>query len=177
MLNQLIDAVLGFIESAKPIEVLDPTQRGWIMRLGRKHREIGPGPHLLIPFVDAARYDTVIRRTMTLDAQSLVSKDGEKVVVSVIVSCFIYDIKKALFEIEDVDKCMREACQGVVGEMVPDTPWPELKTPDFRKALLHQCRLRAEEMGMKIVRLQLRDLTTSWTVRLIGDNVQNAINN
>lgn len=178
MLDRLVDALVGAVDSLKPVVFLDPTQMGVVLRAGRFNRVIGPGAHFLVPLLDETRYDVVVMRPLSLGTQSLTTSDDRKVLVCVTLTTSISDIKKALLEVDGLDSALREACQGVVGDAVLESDWATLRTVEFRKTLLHRCRLRSEEMGVKIARLQFRDLSTSLSVRLIGDNkeYQDAVN-
>lgn len=167
--EKLIDLFVQFLEFFRFCIVLDPYQRGVVLRLGKFHREIGPGFHWLVPFyVDNTIDERVVTRVRELATQTLITADARQVVAGVIVSFSIFDIKKATLEVNEVWEAVDNACQATLAEHVMAEVFPDICTPSFAKALTTACRLRAEPFGIEIESVRIYELSPARAFRLIG---------
>jgi regulator of protease activity HflC (stomatin/prohibitin superfamily) len=169
MLDRLIELLLQWIGFFIPFCVIDQFEQAVVLRFGRLSRVLGPGFHWLIPFeVERVIADNVVPRTMNLGAQSLTTKDGQSIVLGVIVTARIHDIQKAILEVENVDTAVQDSCYAEVARVVHEHTWEEMQAESINDDLLKACRRRAFSYGVEIMRTQASDLTRCKTLRLIS---------
>lgn len=168
MFDKLIDAIANFGEAFLPCTVLNPYQRGVVLRLGTFQREIGPGFHLMIPLIDRAHVDNVVPRTRNMNAQSLITADGKQITISTVVTAEIADVKKALLEVESVDDALIDICYGAIGLRVSKANFEDISKAPFLTELKKDCNKAAEPFGVNILRVGIADLTVTRAIRLIG---------
>lgn len=102
-LMQLItEATRSFFEIIPRVQKICADEKGVKFLFGDKVKVLDPGIYIYIPLLHKIEIVTVTRRSINLKKQSLVTKDGSKVMVES--SCFykINDVKKALVENHDV---------------------------------------------------------------------------
>lgn len=171
MLDRLIDALIQWASWFLPFAVLDAFQEGVVLRLGNYHRTLEPGFHWIIPCgIERVIDDNVVPRTVNLQAQSLTTKDGVSVVVGGVVTASIYNIRKALLEVEAVDDALRDSCLGAISQAVHASTWEQLQAEEFATELTKACAKQATEYGIRIKRVQMSDLARVRAIRLHVDH-------
>jgi regulator of protease activity HflC (stomatin/prohibitin superfamily) len=171
MLDRLIDLLLQFLEAFRVIYVVDEYERGVVLRLGRFHRELSPGWHLMIPlYVERVIVDNVVPRTMNLGSLNLTTSDGVLIGIGVIITARIHNIQKALLHVEAVDDAVRDACYAEIATVVHTHTWQELQQEDINEKLLKVCRPRAFTYGIEIIRAQISDLSKGKSLFLWKQN-------
>lgn len=167
--EKLIDLFVQFLEFFRFSTILDPYQRGVVIRLGKFHREIGPGYHWLLPFyIDNTIDERVVPRVRELASQTLITKDGKPIAAGVIIDFCIFDIQKATLEVNEVIEAVDNACQATLAEHVLAEDFADICTDAFSKALTTACNLRAEPFGIEIRSVRLYELAPVRTFRVIG---------
>lgn len=167
MFDKLIDLCLQFIELFRFFIVIDEFERAVVLRLGRFHKTLEPGFHLLLPFnIDNALTDNVVPRTVNLGAQGLTTKDGKTITTSAVVTAQISDVRKALLEVENVNQALMDSCYAAIGDLVVAHDWDLVRSPEFAETCTKACRKQARRYGIEILRVQLADLTPSRALRL-----------
>lgn len=168
MLDRLFDALVQCAEWFKVFAVVDAFERGVVLRWGRFHREVGPGPVLCIPFgVDHVLVDNVVTRTVDLKPQSLTTKDGKTLTVRAVVTASIRDVRKALLEVENMDHALIDSCTAAVADFVEGKTWDELRSGGRTDELTKACRPNClRRYGVEIERVQLGDFALCRVIRL-----------
>lgn len=106
-------------------------ESGWTglrFDFGRARRELPPGFHPLIPFVQTARRVPTRSRTMDLPAQRVTTYDGLVYLVDANLVYRITDVRKALIEVDDLDRGMLQVLGLAVQEVVRAASGAECNT-------------------------------------------------
>lgn len=102
MLDRLLEFLLQGLQLFQPFVVLRAYERGVVLRLGRFHREIGQGFHWLIPLrVEEVQATNIVLETMNVGPQSLTTADGVSIVISVVVSFRIENVRRSYWKSRD----------------------------------------------------------------------------
>jgi regulator of protease activity HflC (stomatin/prohibitin superfamily) len=101
MFDKLIDFIIEFIDQILPVIVIKEYDEGAFFRFGKYKKIIGPGLHFKIPFIDSVDTHTVVTTTMTLPAQSVVTKDGVSVVIKAQIKYEIEDLSVFAVKVYD----------------------------------------------------------------------------
>lgn len=167
MFEKLIEFIKQWFDLLIPFTVLDPYERGVVLRLGKFHRKIDAGFSWVMPFnIETVLTDNVVPRTVNLSAQSLTTLDGVSVVVGAIVTASISNIRVALLDVEGVDDALKDSCLGVIGHKIASHTWEAIQRPEFVETLTSACAAQASDYGLKIKRVQLSDVARMRAVRL-----------
>jgi regulator of protease activity HflC (stomatin/prohibitin superfamily) len=171
-LNQLLEVLLGYIESAKFWVVVEPYEEAVVLGLGKFRRVLKPGLHGIIPFVEYALKDNVVPATIHVGPLSLTTKDGVSVIIAGVVTWSIEDIRTFLLDMEDPTSYLEESCFGVLGEITRERTWDQLIDPKskFRFSVEKRMIRVMKQYGVRVEHFQFSDLTRSRTVRIMGWN-------
>lgn len=167
MLEKLIDFLLDIIRSFQFAKVLMQYERGVVLRWGRFHRMAEPGVVWFWPFfIESVDKDSVVLDTMRLEPQSLIARDGHQIVIRVMVSFRIEDIKTFLLEVEGRDEALRDMTYGAVAGYVAES---ENLPQDINNRLSILVRRRAKRFGIAIEEVQVVDFALARSFRIFGD--------
>ncbi len=145
-------AVLILIVAATGIRIVRPYQRGLIERLGKFHREAGPGIHFIVPFFD--RMTRVDLREMVIDVppQEVITKDNVVVTVDAVIYYEVTDAYRVVYNVNNFQfatlKLAQTNLRNVIGELELD-----------------QTLTSREKINTKL-RTVLDDATDKWGVRI-----------
>lgn len=87
----VIVAILG-------IRIINQYERGVVQRLGKFRKTLGPGLHIIIPYIDKISKVDVRTTPMDVPKQEVITKDNVTVNVDAVVYFRVIDVKKAVFE-------------------------------------------------------------------------------
>ncbi len=161
-----------------------------IERLGRFHQILGPGLHVIIPFLDQKRsaiwtfvqidrnndYYRVIRSIYRIDLrealydfpkQNVITKDNVTMEINALLYYQITDVKAAMYEVsnlpEAIEKLTQTTLRNVIGSMDLDTSLTS------RDSINDKLRLILDEAtdkwGVKVNRVELQEVNPPHDIR------------
>ena len=80
------------------IRIVNQYERGIVLRLGKFHRTMNPGLHIIIPYIDRMMKVDVRTTPMDIPKQEVITKDNVTVNVDAVVYYRVLDPKKAVLE-------------------------------------------------------------------------------
>jgi regulator of protease activity HflC (stomatin/prohibitin superfamily) len=168
MLNRLIDLLITVWESLLPFTVIYDFERGVILRLGRYNRSIGPGFHWRWPLgIEAVFIDNVVPHPIALAQQSLTTADKLTIVLTPIITYRIQNVRKFLLELEGGEQAIMDVAPGIITDYVMEHDWEILcddkNVSEELRTLIHEA---VKEWGVKVTKVQLRDLSIAKSYRL-----------
>lgn len=181
MFERLVDLVIAFIDLFRFWVVIDEFEQGIVLTLGRPREKrflglcggnvLTPGIWLIWPFsIEHVFVDNVVPTTDQLAPQSLTTLDGISIIVSVVITWSIVDVRKITLRVESANKALQDVSYGVVGIMVENTCWDDICKGEFTKKLAKEIRSRSSKWGIKIDDVMLANKTKSRSIRLIGNS-------
>lgn len=169
MIDKLIEFIRDFIGLFRFFEVVDPYQRGVQLRLGTFKRVLEPGFYFILPFgIDRVMTENVVTETMTTLPQSLTTKDGQAVVVSLVVTFRISDVKVFLLEVEGRNAVIGDIAYGATANFIMSRTWEELASCTLDKDLSKTIRAATKRYGVEIVQVQPSDFQRCRSLRIVG---------
>jgi len=106
-------------------------ESGWTglqFTFGRARRELAPGFHWLIPFAQSARKVPTRSRTMDLPVQRVTTHDGLVYLVDANLVFRITDVRRALIQVDDLERGMRQVLGLAVQNIVRSASGAECNT-------------------------------------------------
>ncbi|RLA02275.1 MAG: FtsH protease activity modulator HflK [Gammaproteobacteria bacterium] len=111
-----IVAVLAWVLSG--IYIIQPAERGVVLRLGEFNTITGPGPHWMMRGIETVdKVDVDNLRTVSHRAKML-TRDENIVQVEVAVQYQVRDAKEYLFQVRDPDYTLQEATESALREVI-----------------------------------------------------------
>lgn len=177
MLDKLIEFILSILKIFQFFDVVYVWQRGLVLRLGKFHREVGPGLVWLLPcYIDQLQVENVVMETLPVGPQSLMTKDRKNLVFGTVVSFSIEDTKKFLLEVEGRNEFIQDSTYGIQAKFIMDRTLEELLNCDLENEISKIVRRRAKDWGVAINRVQISDFSLSRSIRLIQPIVKHTVN-
>ena len=148
--------------------IVDPYERGLVLRLGKFHRMAKSGLNWIWPFViERVLTANVAVHTLVVGPQSLMTKDGKQVVITTVITCTVEEARAFILEINGGMTALDDAATGVVSKLVMGNNLEDLLKMDISNELSKDVRRFAKPWGVGITRVQLSDFTTMRSLRLL----------
>ena len=151
---------LGITFLASSLKVLKEYERGVVFRLGRIIGAKGPGPILLIPFVDhMTRIDL---RTVTLDVppQDVISRDNVTIKVNAVVYFRVIEPNRAVIEVENYLMATSKLAQTTLRSVLGQVELDELLAS--RESINHRLQTildaQTEPWGVKVSNVEVKQI-------------------
>ena len=170
MFDRLIDFVIEFIDQILPLVVIKEYDQGAFFRLGKFKKIIGPGLHFKLPFADSIDTHTIVTTTMTLPAQSVVTKDGKSVVIKAQVKYEIEDLSIFAVKVYDAIDAISDMTCGIIFQTVKSKTWEEACNIDLNKSITAASRKEAKQWGIYIDKITVTDFSQMRSICLFNED-------
>ena len=180
MFDKLIDLLVTWIKLFFIGFFINEYQQGVVLRLGKFHRQVGPGFHWKWPFdIEVEISTNVVPETMMVGPQSLTTQDGVSIVISTVVTFKVDDPRKYLLEVDGAQQVIEDTTYGAVASFVMDHTWDQLRSISpvgngEKEKFLNSdneitkiVRRLAKSYGVEILNVRLSDCTKSRSIRLM----------
>lgn len=133
-----------------------------IERLGKFHRVLDSGFHIIIPFFDQVRAKMSVREQLVdISKQQVITKDNVNIAVDGIVFLKVIDGKMAVYNVEDYKRAISNLAmttlRGEIGAMLLDDT---LSSRDrLNSALQRALGDAANNWGVKIMRVEISEIS------------------
>lgn len=171
MLAQIGQLLNWLGSTTLPFHILDPYERGIVLRLGAYKKDLTPGWNWILPFgIDDVRVDNVVPRPLELSSQALTTADGHSIAASVALTVEIFDVKKACLRGEDVDHLTDTLTQIAVASVVLSNTWETLQGHDLGDVVIQIANPKLAPYGARIKDCGFKEMTKARVIRLLGKN-------
>ncbi len=166
-LNRIIDVVLGALDLFRFWIVLDEYESGVILRLGRFHHEVGPGPHWRRPMkIDVLKFLNVRKKAGNPWELTLTTTDGTAVTV-----CYAYCIeiicaRTVLLTLDDWEEASYRLMKIAVAKVVHDSSDKHFFGPKFLEAARREAAATLENNGIGLTEFGITERARSPAFRL-----------
>ncbi|MCP3919904.1 MAG: SPFH domain-containing protein [bacterium] len=135
---------------------------GLLFSFGRARREMHPGFHFMIPFLQSAKRLPTRSRTLDLPAQRVATMQGLVYHVDANLVYRIVDVRKALIQIDDVEKGMIQMLGLGVQEVLRHAESEELRVSgNLDRRLTENLQVRLEAWGVAVEHAGFPSITPS----------------
>jgi len=169
MFDKLIDFLIEFIDQILPVTIIKEYNKGAFFRLGKFKKIIHPGLHFKIPFLDNVDIHTVVTTTMTLPAQSVVTKDGLSVVIKAQIKYDIEDLSIFAVKVYDAIDAISDMTCGIIFQTIKNKTYQEACTIDLNKTITNNARKEAKQWGINIETITITDFSQMRSIRLFNE--------
>ena len=127
--NPISFSLLGIVLLAawalSGIYIIDPAERGVILRLGAFNGITGPGPHWYPRFIDTLDKVNVDELRTVSHRAKMLTKDENIIQVELAVQYRVKDARDYLFQTRDPDYTLQEATESALREVIGAIPMDE----------------------------------------------------
>ena len=145
----------------KSVHIIQQGDVSIVERVGKFHKRLEPGFHVLIPFVDQIRA-TVTEREQVLDLspQKCITSDNAPLVADAVVYWKIVDAKKSIYAVVDLELAIKNLVltqlRAEIGKLTLDRTF--LAREQINQTLLDDLDVATAPWGVKITRVEVRDI-------------------
>jgi len=175
MFDKLIDVLIEWWGQILPFIIIRDYEEAVLLRFGRFNQVLLPGIHFKVPFFDEVIDQHVVVTTLSLDAQSLYTKDKQNIVVKGVIKYKISDVKIFLLEVFDAQDALSDMSQSIIKNVIMSMTMDECTDSELDNTLTKKVRVEARKWGVDIQQVTLTDLAPIRSFRLINDNFSNKL--
>jgi regulator of protease activity HflC (stomatin/prohibitin superfamily) len=164
------------------IRIVRPVNRGVIERLGKYNRFLTVGFNWIIPFIEKARYRNITERMTNIASQEIITKDNLNAKVELVVYHKVKNdedsVKKSYYEVEDYKTQIIMLAQTTARNVIGNMKFTEVNSQRsmLNKLLAETIDKEIENWGLKVVRVELKDITPPQSVQETMNNIIQAQN-
>ena len=175
MFDKLIEIISNWWLQITPVIIIRDYEEAVLLRFGKFKAVLKPGMHFKIPMFDEVIDQHVVVTTLSLDAQSLYTKDKQNIVVKAVIKYKISDVKVFLLEIYDAQDALSDMSQGIIKNVIMSMSMDECTDSELDNTLTKKVRVEARKWGVEVQQVTLTDLAPIRSYRLINDTFTNKL--
>ena len=175
MFDKLIEIISHWWLQLVPFVIIREYEEAVLLRFGMFNRVMLAGIHFKIPLIDEVLDQHVVVTTLSLDAQSLYTKDKQNIVVKAVIKYKISDVKIFLLEVFDAQDALSDMSQSIIKNVIMSMSMDECTDSELDNTLTKKVRVEARKWGVEVQQVTLTDLAPIRSFRLINDTFTNKL--
>lgn len=175
MFDKLIDIITHWWLQLTPVIIIRDYEEAVLLRFGMFNKVLLAGMHFKIPLIDEVIDQHVVVTTLSLDAQSLYTKDKQNIVVKGVIKYKIADVKTFLLEVYDAQDALSDMAQSIIKNVIMSMTMDECTDSELDNTLTKKVRVEAKKWGVEVQQVTLTDLAPIRSFRFINDSFLNKL--
>ena len=153
---------------AGSVKIVKEKEEYLIESLGSYKKKLEPGLNFVVPFIDKVVYqDTIREKVLDVPAQSCITRDNVSISVDAVVYWRIMDMYKAYYKVENLRDAMVNLVltqiRSEMGKLELDQTFTA--RTEINEILLRELDIATDPWGVKVTRVELRDIMPSKAVQ------------
>lgn len=153
---------------AGSVKIVNEKNEYLVESLGSYKKKLEPGLNFVVPFIDKVVYkDTIRERVLDIPPQSCITRDNVSISVDAVVYWRIVDIYKAYYKVENLKKAIENLVltqiRSEMGKLELDDTFTARS--EINEILLRELDIATDPWGVKVTRVELRDIMPSKAVQ------------
>jgi regulator of protease activity HflC (stomatin/prohibitin superfamily) len=164
----LVLLLLGSSTLVGSVKIVKEKEEYLIESLGSYKKKLEPGLNFIVPFIDQVVYhDTIKEKVLDIPAQSCITRDNVSIIVDAVVYWRIMDMYKAFYKVESLRDAMVNMVltqiRSEMGQLELDQTFTA--RTEINEILLRELDIATDPWGVKVTRVELRDIMPSKAVQ------------
>lgn len=163
-----IVVALGGSGAISSVRIVNQGNAALVENLGSYKKRLDPGLNFLIPVLDKVVYkDTLRLKVLDIAPQSCITCDNVAITVDAVVYWQIIDMEKAYYKVQNLASAMVNLVQTQIRAEMGKLELDETFTArsQISEILLQELDSATDPWGVKVTRVELRDITPSKAVQ------------
>ena len=163
-----IIAIVAIIALITSVKIINQSTTAIVQRLGRYHRTLEAGPHMIVPFIDrVARKVNLKEQVVDFPPQPVITKDNVTMQIDTVVFFQITDPKMYAYGVDNpivaIEKLTATTLRNIIGDMELDQTLTsrEVINTSMRSAL----DVATDPWGIKVNRVELKNIIPPEAIR------------
>lgn len=168
-LGFLIVLALGGGVAASSVKIVNQSDEALVETLGRYNgKKLTPGLNFITPVIDKVVFKQTVReRVLDVPPQSCITRDNVSISVDAVVYWRIVDMEKAYYKVENLQAAMVNLVltqiRAEMGQLELDETFTARS--EINESLLRELDISTDPWGVKVTRVELRDIMPSKAVQ------------
>jgi regulator of protease activity HflC (stomatin/prohibitin superfamily) len=154
---------------ASSVKIINQSDEALVERLGKYNgQKLSPGLNFIVPFLDKVVFKQTIReRVLDIPPQQCITRDNVSITVDAVVYWRIVDMAKAYYKVENLQSAMVNLVLTQVRSEMGKLELDETFTArsEINEILLRELDISTDPWGVKVTRVELRDIVPSKAVQ------------
>lgn len=164
----LVFLIFGGSAIIGSVKVISQSEEALVESLGRYKTKLKPGLNFVTPFIDKVVYKETIReKVLDVPKQNCITRDNVAISVDAVVYWRIIDMEKAFYRVENLVQAMQNLVltqiRAEMGKLELDDTFTARQ--QVNETLLRELDSATDPWGVKVTRVELRDITPSRAVQ------------
>lgn len=168
MFDKLIDLFISVLHWFKFWVICDAEQSGFIRRFGQPVRDMKPGFNLRWPIIERGEWADMRIWADVLPPQSLRTKDGVDLVVRLMVSHSVCDVRTFALKVFDANNNIQDVAAGQLGQAIASATAAEVDDGTVLRKVRRKVVNAAKAWGLTIHNVQFVDCSRAPSLRVFG---------
>ena len=157
----LVFLALGGSALAGTVKVINQSNEALVERLGSYNKKLSPGLNFVAPFIDKIVYrETIREKVLDIPPQQCITRDNVSITVDAVVYWRIVDMERSYYKVENLKSAMVNLVltqiRAEMGQLELDQTFTARS--QISELLLQELDISTEPWGVKVTRVELRDL-------------------
>ena len=155
----LIAVIVVFLINS--VKIVPQTQNYLVERLGRYHRTLEAGLHLIFPIVESVRSSvSILERQLDTRRISTITLDNVTISIDLAILYRINDSSRAFYRVLDVDQAIQTTVIGMVRSVIGKTDLDGVQSNrrELSDAIENELRSVSQEWGIVLTRVEIIDV-------------------
>jgi len=165
----LIVLALGGGIASKSVRIINQSDEALVETLGRySGKKLNPGLNFTVPFVDRVVYKQTVReKVLDVPPQQCITRDNVSISVDAVVYWRIVDLEKAYYKVENLQSAIVNLILTQIRSEIGKLELDETFTArsEINELLLRELDISTDPWGVKVTRVELRDISPSKAVQ------------
>ncbi|MES1023324.1 SPFH domain-containing protein [Gloeocapsa sp. BRSZ] len=164
----LVALALGGSALAGSVKVINQGNEALVERLGSYNKKLEPGLNFVFPFVDKVVFrETIREKVLDIPPQKCITRDNVSIEVDAVVYWRIVDMEKAWYRVENLQSAMVNLVLTQIRSEMGRLELDETFTAraQINEILLRDLDIATDPWGVKVTRVELRDIIPSLAVQ------------
>lgn len=164
----LVFVIFGGSALFGSVKIVNEKNEYLVERLGSYNQKLDSGLNFILPFLDKVVYqDTTREKVLDIPPQSCITKDNVAISVDAVVYWRIVDMENAYYKVENLQPAMTNLVltqiRSEVGRLELDQTFTA--RTEINEILLRDLDIATDPWGVKVTRVELRDIVPSKAVQ------------
>ena len=153
---------------AGSVKIVKEKEEYLVESLGSYKKKLEPGLNFVVPFIDKVVHkETIKEKVLDVPAQSCITRDNVSITVDAVVYWRIMDMYKAFYKVENLHDAMVNMVltqiRSEMGKLELDQTFTA--RTEINEILLRELDIATDPWGVKVTRVELRDIMPSKAVQ------------
>jgi len=164
----LVFLALGGSAIAGSVRIVNQGNEALVETLGSYKKKLSPGLNFIVPVLERMVYQGTIReKVLDIPPQQCITRDNVSITVDAVVYWRIVDMEKAYYKVEDLKSAMVNLVLTQIRAEMGQLELDETFTAraQINEILLRELDIATDPWGVKVTRVELRDIVPSKAVQ------------